>query len=224
MVKIIAIDGPSGSGKGTLAAMLARHYGFRLLDSGAIYRLLGLKLLKQNLLNEIEKQLQSCIYIAEHLDIEFKSTDEGLKVFLDGQDVSKEIRSETVGNYASKVAAIPELRQALLQRQRDFAQEPGLVADGRDMGTLVFPNAPVKIFLTATSQSRAQRRVKQLQNMGIAVNIERVLADIQERDLRDTQRKVAPLKAAEDAKIIDSSELDIDEVFKEMVDYIDAIF
>ncbi|KAA8735724.1 (d)CMP kinase [Acinetobacter qingfengensis] len=223
-IKIITIDGPSGSGKGTLAAKLAQHYQFHLLDSGAIYRLLGLKLLKKNLLSQLDTQLKVCVQTAEKLDIEFKSIEDGLLVLLDGQDVSKEIRTETVGEYASKVAAIPELRAALLQRQRDFAVAPGLVADGRDMGTLVFPEAQVKLFLTASAQSRAERRVKQLQQMGVAAKIDGILANIEARDQRDTQRAVAPLKAAVDAKIIDSSKLSIDEVFAEMLTHIDHSF
>lgn len=223
--KIITIDGPSGSGKGTLAAKLASHYQFALLDSGAIYRLLGLKLLKHNLLDQLEGQLSQAVHMATHLDIVFQADNKNnLTIFLDQQDVSQQIRTETVGAYASKVAAIPELRAALLQRQRDFASEKGLVADGRDMGTLVFPEATAKIFLTATAISRAERRVKQLQQMGVAVRMDDILSNIEARDQRDTQRSIAPLKPAADAKIIDSSKLSIDEVFAEMVAYIDQRF
>lgn len=223
-VRIITIDGPSGSGKGTLAEKLAQYYGYHLLDSGAIYRLLGLKLLKQNLLDQLDIQLKACVQIAEKLDIKFQPTDEGLKIYLDGQDVSQEIRSETVGSYASIVAAIPKLRSALLQRQRDFAQLPGLVADGRDMATTIFPEAQAKIFLTATAQSRAERRVKQLRKMGVSAKLDAILVNIEARDKRDTERLVAPLKPALDAKIIDSSELSIDEVFAEMTTYVDQCF
>jgi cytidylate kinase len=220
-INIITIDGPSGSGKGTLAAKIAQHYGYHLLDSGAIYRLLGLCLYKRQLLEQLDAALEQCIEIATHLDIEFKATAQGLVVYLEQQDVSLEIRTETVGEYASKVAAIPELRAALLQRQRDFAQTPGLVADGRDMASVVFPEAQAKIFLTASAQSRAERRVKQLQAIGVDARIDGILANIETRDKRDMERAVAPLKPTPDAKIIDSSHLSIDDVFTEMTTYID---
>lgn len=222
MTMIITIDGPSGSGKGTLAAKLAQHYGYHLLDSGAIYRLLGLALHQANILNKLDSQLEHAIAIAKQLDIEFKNTAEGVLTYLNGENVSHAIRTEQVGNYASQVAVIPELRTALLQRQKDFVAGNGLVADGRDMGTVVFPDAQAKIYLTASAESRAQRRVKQLQNSGQNVNIEEVLAQIKERDKRDTERSTAPLKPASDAFIIDSSSLTIDEVFQKMVDYIQS--
>lgn len=220
-VNIITIDGPSGSGKGTLAAKIAAHYGYHLLDSGAIYRLLGLSLAKHQLLDQIENHLDECVKIAVNLDIQFKPVLQGLNVLLDGEDVSQQIRTETVGGYASIVAAIPELRAALLQRQRDFAQQPGLVADGRDMATTVFPDAQAKLFLTASSRSRAERRVKQLQDMGVDAKIDGILANIEARDKRDMERSVAPLKPAIDAKVIDSSHLNIEQVFDEMTSYID---
>lgn len=220
-VNIITIDGPSGSGKGTLATKISQHYNFHLLDSGAIYRLLGLSLAQQNLLGFLNENLEQCIEIAKTLDIKFSSSDSGVMVALNGQDVSQEIRTETVGEYASKVAAIPALRDALLQRQKDFAQMPGLVADGRDMATTVFPEAQAKIYLTASAQSRADRRVKQLQAMGLDAKIDAILANIEARDKRDMERAVAPLKPADDAFIIDSSELTINQVFQKMVDYID---
>lgn len=223
-IRIITIDGPSGSGKGTLAAKISQHYAFHLLDSGAIYRLLGLSLAKRDLLTALQENLQQCVSVAQQLDIQFQTSESGLKVYLEGQDVSQEIRTETVGEYASKVAAISELRQALLQRQKDFAVAPGLVADGRDMATSVFPHAQVKIYLTATAQSRAERRVKQLQGMGLDARIDGILANIEARDKRDMERAVAPLKPAEGAYIIDSSNLSIDEVFHMMVDHIDKSF
>lgn len=222
MTMIITIDGPSGSGKGTLAAKLAQHYGYHLLDSGAIYRLLGLALHQADILNKLDSQLEQAITIAKQLDIEFKNTTEGVLTYLNGENVGHVIRTEQVGNYASQVAVIPELRTALLQRQKDFATGNGLVADGRDMGTVVFPDAQAKIYLTASAESRAQRRVKQLQNSGQNVNIDEVLAQIKERDKRDTERSTAPLKPASDAFIIDSSSLTIDEVFQKMVDYIQS--
>ena len=221
-VQIITIDGPSGSGKGTLAAKLAAHYQYHLLDSGALYRLLGLSLHKHDLLEKLDSQLDECIQYARQLDIKFETSTSGILVFLDGEDVSQTIRTERVGEYASKVAVVPELRQALFERQRAFAQSPGLVADGRDMATSIFPEANAKIYLTASAESRAERRVKQLQGMGLDVKINDILANIQARDKRDMEREVAPLKPAKDAYIIDSSELTIDQVFKLMVDYVDS--
>ena len=220
-VQIITIDGPSGSGKGTLAAKLAAHYQFHLLDSGALYRLLGLSLHHHNLLDELDTKLAECVQIATNLDIRFVSTESGVQVWLNGEDVSQTIRTERVGEYASKVAAIPELRTALVARQHAFAQAPGLVADGRDMATSIFPDAQAKIYLTASAESRAQRRVKQLQGMGLDVKINDILANIEARDKRDMERTVAPLKPAADAYIIDSSDLNIDEVFKLMTTYVD---
>ncbi|QFS17226.1 MULTISPECIES: (d)CMP kinase [Acinetobacter] len=220
-VQIITIDGPSGSGKGTLAAKLAAHYQFHLLDSGALYRLLGLSLHKADLLESLSNELSKCIEIATNLDIKFQSTATGTQVMLDGEDVSQTIRTERVGEYASKVAAIPELRTALLARQRAFAQAPGLVADGRDMATSIFPEAQAKIYLTASAESRAQRRVKQLQGMGLDAKMNDILANIEARDKRDMEREVAPLKPAVDAYIIDSSDLNIDEVFQLMTRYVD---
>ncbi|HAB44549.1 (d)CMP kinase [Acinetobacter variabilis] len=220
-VQIITIDGPSGSGKGTLAAKLAAHYHFHLLDSGALYRLLGLSLHHHNLLDELDTKLAECVQIATNLDIQFVSTESGVQVWLNGEDVSQTIRTERVGEYASKVAAIPELRTALVARQHAFAQAPGLVADGRDMATSIFPDAQAKIYLTASAESRAQRRVKQLQGMGLDVKINDILANIEARDKRDMERTVAPLKPAADAYIIDSSDLNIDEVFKLMTTYVD---
>lgn len=223
-IQIITIDGPSGSGKGTLAAKLAQHYQFYLLDSGAIYRLLGLSLHQKEFIELLDQAdvLEQSITIATHLDIKFESTASGTRIFLDGVDVSETIRTERVGEYASKVAAIPALRAALFDRQRAFAQAPGLVADGRDMATTVFPEAQAKIYLTASAESRADRRVKQLQAMGLDAKISDILANIQARDKRDMERTVAPLKPAQDAYIIDSSNFSIDHVFKLMTDYIDA--
>ncbi|ENU57753.1 (d)CMP kinase [Acinetobacter guillouiae] len=222
-IQIITIDGPSGSGKGTLAAKLANHYQFHLLDSGALYRLLGLSLHQKELLDALDTEsvLQQSVTIATNLDIVFKSADNGIMILLDGEDVSQTIRTERVGEFASKVAAIPALRAALVDRQHAFAQLPGLVADGRDMGTSIFPQAQAKIYLTASAESRAERRVKQLQGMGLDVKISDILANIQARDKRDMERTVAPLKPAEDAYIIDSSEMNIDEVFKLMTDYVE---
>ncbi|WP_180115259.1 MULTISPECIES: (d)CMP kinase [unclassified Acinetobacter] len=220
-VQIITIDGPSGSGKGTLAAKIAAHYQFHLLDSGALYRLLGLSLHKQDLIDALDSKLDECVKIATNLDIQFVTNEAGVSVLLDGEDVSKVIRTERVGEFASKVAAIPALRTALLERQHAFAKAPGLVADGRDMATTIFPNAQAKIYLTASAQSRAERRVNQLQAMGVDVKINDILANIEARDKRDMERTVAPLKPAPDAYFIDSSTLSIDEVFMLMTNYID---
>lgn len=223
-IHIITIDGPSGSGKGTLAAKLAQHYQYHLLDSGAIYRLLGLSLQQQNLIDTLDQQatLDLSTHIATNFDIKFVSQSVGTSIFLDGVDVTETIRTERVGEFASKVAAIPVLRTALFERQRAFAQAPGLVADGRDMATTVFPEAIAKIYLTASAESRAERRVKQLQAMGLDVKISDILSNIQARDKRDMERTVAPLKPAKDAYVIDSSELNIESVFKLMTDYIDS--
>lgn len=221
-VHIITIDGPSGSGKGTLAAKIAAHYGFNLLDSGALYRLLGLSLFQRRLLDQIDSELEQCIECATHLDIEFKSSASVTLIYLDGVDVTNIIRTEQVGEYASKVATVPELRKALFERQRAFIQAPGLVADGRDMATSIFPEAQAKIYLTASAESRAERRVKQLQGMGLDAKINDILSNIQARDKRDMERAVAPLKPAGDAYIIDSSNIGINEVFQLMVDYIDS--
>ena len=222
-IQIITIDGPSGSGKGTLAAKLAAHYQFHLLDSGALYRLLGLSLHQKGFLDALDDEatLQQSVTITTNLDIVFKSSESGTQILLDGEDVSQTIRTERVGEFASKVAAIPALRAALVDRQYAFAQAPGLVADGRDMATAIFPQAQAKIYLTASAESRAERRVKQLQAMGLDVKISDILANIQARDKRDMERTVAPLKPATDAYIIDSSNLNIDEVFQLMTDYVD---
>lgn len=219
-VFVITIDGPSGSGKGTLASKIAQHYGYHFLDSGALYRLLGLAAHEAGLLKE-PLNLLELEKLAAHLDIQFiTQAGQPTKIILNHHDVTEKIRTEEVGALASTVAVIPSLRDALLKRQKDFAQVPGLVADGRDMGTVVFPNAPAKIYLTASAEARAARRVKQLQGMGVNVKIDTILADLQSRDKRDMERTIAPLKPAVDAFLVDSSDLDIDQVFNMLVDYI----
>ena len=202
---VLTIDGPSGSGKGTVAARVAEKLGWHVLDSGALYRLTALAARRAGVDFADHAAVAK---IARKLPVRF----EGGKVFLDGEDVSLAIRTETAGNDASKVAAIPEVRAALLDWQRGYARQPGLVADGRDMGTKVFPDAPVKIFLDASAGERARRRYKQLKEKGIDVNLAGLIAEIEERDRRDRNRSVAPLVPADDALIIDSTAMNVDEV------------
>ena len=208
---VITVDGPGGSGKGTITQMLASRLGWHLLDSGALYRLTALAAERQGVALNNEPGL---VAVAAGLDVTFEPTPPGepAKVLLAGEDVSAAIRTEQCGNNASKVAVMPSVRAALLQRQRDFRKPPGLVADGRDMGTVVFPDAPVKIFLTASAEERAQRRFSQLLQAGVDVSIANVLKEIRVRDERDMNRSAAPLKPADDAQVIDSTGLSIEEV------------
>ena len=216
-IPVIAVDGPSGVGKGTLCQALANHFNWHLLDSGAIYRVLALSALQQNIALDDTKQLAT---LALKLPLTFDTSSDNVKILLDGLDVSREIRTEETGGAASKVASINEVRTALLQRQRDFRQLPGLVADGRDMGTVVFTDAPVKIFLDASAQSRAERRMKQLQDKQIHAKFGEILQEITARDERDRNRAVAPLKPAVDALIIDTTSLSIQDVFNQSIMYI----
>jgi len=210
---ILTIDGPSGSGKGTIAGLIADRLGWQILDSGALYRLLGYQVFKKSI--DI-KNVEDVVKAASSMRVTF---DDG-RVILDGEDVSRDIRTEQAGNDASKVAAIPEVRSALLQWQRDFASSKGLVADGRDMGTVVFPQAQVKIFLDASAEERAKRRYKQLIEKGFSANLADLGSEIQERDERDRNRPVAPLCAADDAVVIDSSEMTIDDVTKRVLEVV----
>ena len=217
MGTIITVDGPSGAGKGTLCYALAEKLGYALLDSGAIYRVTALAALqrKTDLKNE-----SALAELARHLDIQFIPQNGEVNILLAGMNVSHLIRTQEVADAASKVAVFPEVRSALLQLQQDFAKNDGLIADGRDMGTVVFPNAQVKLFLDASAEERAKRRYKQLQNKGINGNFEQFLAEIKERDFRDRNREVAPLKPADDALLLDSTTLSIGEVIDQALAYI----
>lgn len=212
---VITIDGPSGAGKGTVARVLADQLGWHLLDSGAIYRVLAVAIQHHQLALDDEEPL---IPVAAHLDVQFEITNqEESKVILEGENVTDLIRTEEIGELASKVAAFPRVREALLRRQRAFSVSPGLIADGRDMGTVVFSQAKVKIFLTASAEERAQRRFNQLKEKGIDVNISRLLEDIRQRDERDQNRKVAPLVPADGSLTIDSTNISVTEVVNEIL-------
>ncbi|MHA2799138.1 (d)CMP kinase [Vibrio harveyi] len=216
---VVTVDGPSGAGKGTLCMLLAKKLGFHLLDSGAIYRVLALAAIHHGVDTESEDAL---VPLATHLDVQFVAEGDLVKVILEGEDVSGELRKEETGMAASKVAALPRVREALLRRQRAFEAAPGLVADGRDMGTVVFTSAQAKIFLDASAEERANRRLKQLQDKGLDVRFADLLSEIQERDDRDRNRPVAPLRPAEDALVLDSTSMTIDEVVEKALQYIES--
>ena len=221
LIPVLAIDGPSGVGKGTVARIMAQKLGWHLLDSGAIYRAFALAVDARNIDVTDEPALEE---IANNLDLTFKAEadSELVSVYLDGEDVSKVLRTEQTGEMASKIASIGVVRAALLKRQQAFAKAPGLVADGRDMGTVVFADATFKVFLTASAQERANRRLKQLQKQGSEGIISQILADVVARDERDSSRKHSPLKPAKDALIIDTTELSIDEVITQVSELIKA--
>lgn len=210
-VPVITIDGPSGSGKGTISRGVAKALGWHFLDSGALYRLVALAAKHHAVGLGDEPCLKT---LAGHLDVQFQSDDgarEG-RVILEGEDVTDNLRTEECGNAASVVAALPSVRQALLQRQRAFQEPPGLVADGRDMGTVVFPDAELKVFLTASREERARRRHNQLKGKGVNVTLQHILDELAERDARDSGRSISPLRAATGAVIIDTTRMSIDEV------------
>jgi cytidylate kinase len=215
-IPVLTIDGPSGAGKGTVSRAVAKRLGWHYLDSGSIYRSLAIAVLEQQVeLNDIP----AIIAVAQAMQLEFKCDNE-LIVKLNGSDITASIGTETTGNTASIIAAYPQVRQVLLQKQKDFKQAPGLVADGRDMGTVVFPEAENKVFLTASSEERAKRRYKQLIEKGISANLDRITQEIEARDKRDKERENAPLIAAQNALIIDSSDLSINQVIETVLNLI----
>ena len=214
---IITVDGPSGAGKGTLCHALAEKLGFDFLDSGAIYRITALAAVKSGTALDDEDSLAE---IGRNLDVKFIPKDGEVNVILNGENVGDQIRTAEAGQNASKVAVFPKVRAALLQRQRDFSSDRGLIADGRDMGTVVFPEAQVKLFLDASAEERTKRRVKQLQEKGFNANFDEILAEIKERDYRDRNRAVAPLVPAKDALLLDSTDLSINEVIEQALNHI----
>jgi cytidylate kinase len=211
-IPVITIDGPTASGKGTVAHKVADHLGFHLLDSGALYRLTALSAIRRGTDMRNEHALAK---VAEHLPVRFN----GGHIYLGTEEVSNAIRVEEVGNTASKIAALPAVRQALYGLQLSFRETPGLVADGRDMGTVIFPGAKLKVFLTASVEARAQRRYKQLIDKGFSANMDDLLADLQSRDARDTQRAVAPLVPAEGAHLLDTSHMTVDEAVAQVLNW-----
>ena len=206
---VLTIDGPGGAGKGTVCQLVAKKLGWHLLDSGALYRLTALAARLHGVALEDEV---SVAMLAKHLDVQFIPQEKGVQIILEGEDVSLDIRTEQIAGDASKVAALPEVRDALLARQRAFSEAPGLVADGRDMGTVVFSEAPVKIYLTASAEERAKRRFLQLREKGVEGDIVQILQGIMQRDERDMNREIAPLKPAKDALIVESTNMTIEQV------------
>lgn len=215
-IPVLTIDGPSGAGKGTVSRLLAKQLGWHYLDSGSIYRSLAIALAKQDVPVD---DVDAIVKVAKAMVLAFECGD-SLVVKLDEEDITAQLGLESTGSVASVIAALPEVREVLLQKQQDFRQAPGLVADGRDMGTVVFPNADKKVFLTASSEKRAERRYKQLKEKGIDANLVSLTKDIEERDRRDRERATAPLRMASGALFIDSSDMTIDAVINKVLDFI----
>lgn len=215
-IPVLTIDGPSGAGKGTVSRAIAKQLGWNYLDSGSIYRSLAIAVLEQKI---ALADVLAITKVAQAMQLKFECGDE-LVVLLNDVDITAQLVTETVGNTASVIAAYPEVREALLQKQKDFKKAPGLVADGRDMGTVVFPDAANKVFLTASSEERAKRRYKQLIEKGISANLDGITKEIEARDKRDSERKTAPLIAADDALTIDSSDLPINQVIEAVLNLV----
>ena len=219
---VICLDGPSGVGKGTICLAIAKYLGWHILDSGSLYRITALQVTRSfpdsnvDSINEIQ-----LVEITDKLSISYAQENEELMIFLNGENITELIRNEKIGAIASKIAVIPAVREALLARQRAFLQQPGLVADGRDMGTVVFPDAVLKIYLTASAEERAKRRYKQLKDKGIDVNLPSLVEELRLRDERDMNRQAAPLKPASDAIIIDTTTLDIKQVTNDVIYWVD---
>ncbi len=218
-VPVIAIDGPGGAGKGTISRLVADQLGWHLLDSGALYRLVALDAGKSGLSLDQEAAVAER---AGHLDVRFDTAGQAIRVLLNGQDVTEAIRTETIGEGASRVASLAAVRKALIARQRAFRRPPGLVADGRDMGAVIFPDADVKVYLTASIEERARRRYKQLKDKGIDVSLSALSRDMADRDRRDSERAVAPLKPSDDARILDTTGMEISRVVAAVLGFVQA--
>jgi cytidylate kinase len=216
--QVICLDGPSGVGKGTICLAVAKQLGWKILDSGSLYRITALQVLRRFPSDDVDSiNVSQLVEISDNLDVNYGEDNGELKILLDEENITEQIRNEKIGAIASQIAAIPEVRQSLLERQRTFLQPPGLIADGRDMGTVVFPDAPLKIYLTASPEERAQRRYKQLKDKGIDVNLPALVEELRQRDERDMNRQTAPLKPADDAIIIDTTTLTIEQVIEQVM-------